>query len=72
MPARKLDLLQVRNPRQMSPMQALLKGPTNAIQNSVLALEGLFSICDTPPSANRVISRTGSPRDFAKSECDNS
>ena len=53
-------------------MQALVNGPTNAIQNSIFALVGSFSICETPPSANNVISRTGSPCDFATTEWANS
>ena len=50
-------------PMQIQPMAALVSGPANAIQNSVFALVGSFSICDTPPSANSVISFTGSPCD---------
>ena len=60
------------NARQRRPMPALVNGPTNAIQNSIFALVGSFSICETPPSANNVISRTGSPLDFATTEWANS
>ncbi len=56
------------NIRQNRPIQALVNGPTNAIQNSVFALVGSCSICETPPSANKVTSRTGSPCDFATTE----
>ena len=57
------------NVRQITPMTALVSGPTNAIQNSTFALSGFFSICETPPSAKRVISFTGSLFDVATSEC---
>ena len=47
------------NVRQIAPITALVSGPTNAIQNSTFALTGFFSICETPPRANSVISFTG-------------
>src|SRR5665213_842297 len=55
--------------RQITPITALVKGPTSAIQNSTFALAGFFSICETPPSAKRVISLTGSLFDVATKEC---
>src|SRR6266566_3350546 len=54
---------------KMRPITMLVSGPTMAIQNSDLASEASDSICDTPPSANRVIARTRNPRDFATIEC---
>ena len=47
----------------------LVNGPTMAIWNSVFASGDSPSICDTPPSANRVISRTGIPCALATREC---
>ena len=38
-----------RRARHTTPMAALVSGPTKAIQNSVLALAGFFSIWETPP-----------------------
>lgn len=49
-------------------MTALVMGPTMAIQNSDLASGDSDSICETPPSANKVMARTFSPRDFATTE----
>ena len=37
------------------PITALVMGPAIAIQNSVLASGTSVSICETPPSAKRVI-----------------
>ena len=53
------------NVRQITPMTALVSGPTNAIQNSTFALSGFFSICETPPRAKSVISFTGRSFDVA-------
>ena len=55
--------------KQIPPITALVRGPTNAIQNSIFALVGFFSICETPPSANSVISFTGRLLDVATKEC---
>ena len=58
--------------RQIAPITALVSGPTNAIQNSTFALNGFFSICETPPRAKSVISFTGSWFAVATKECANS
>jgi hypothetical protein len=60
------------NVRQTTPMIALVSGPTNAIQNSTFALNGFFSICETPPRAKSVISFTGNSLAEATIECANS
>src|SRR5438067_9663848 len=56
-------------PRTTRPITTLVTGPAIAIQNSDLASEASVSICDTPPSANRVMARTRRPRVFATREC---
>src|SRR5260370_1298846 len=62
----------IASERQTTPINALVIGPAMPIQNSVLASDASFSICATPPSANKVIDFTGKPRSLAIAACDNS
>src|SRR5204862_1891522 len=56
--------------RHNAPITAEVIGPTIPIQNSVLGSAASFSICATPPSAKRVIDRTGTLREVATNACE--
>ena len=58
--------------RHAKPIAALAMGPTTRTRNRSWHPQRSFSSCATPPSANSVIERTGSPRRLATIACDSS
>jgi hypothetical protein len=60
------------SPRQSRPMPTLVAGPTVPISSSVCGATASFSMRATPPSANRVMKRTGLARALATRAWDSS